>query len=190
MSAFDLIMTLLSFVFALAIAHVLTTTAELIRAWKRVQFSWLNAFAMLNALLTIVSWWIGLWDLRTLDGWSTGSISVMFVLAMLIYLQARLACPDVVRNEPVDMAAFHAESSWQYMSMAALVFWLSVPINYVFGQAANATEMLEQNMAVLPMALALTAAAIWSTRWVQAGAAVITLVGWASYFSTLQAALR
>ncbi|MBV9903470.1 MAG: hypothetical protein JO346_02685, partial [Alphaproteobacteria bacterium] len=135
MSAFDLIMTLLSFVFALAIAHVLTTVAELIRSWKRVRFSWLNAFAMLNALLTVVSWWIGLWDLRALEGWSTGSICVMFALAMLIYLQSRLACVDVVRNEPVDMAGFHAESGWQYLSLAALVFWLSVPINFSFGHA-------------------------------------------------------
>jgi hypothetical protein len=41
--AFDYIITLLSFVYALAIAHLLATVAELVRARKRVRFSWLNA---------------------------------------------------------------------------------------------------------------------------------------------------
>ena len=52
-------------------------------------------------------------------------------------------------------------------------------------------EMLEQNMAVVPMALAMTAAAMWTTvRWLQIVAAIIVLACWVVYFSTLQGAVR
>ena len=64
MRAFDFVMTLYSFVYALAVAQILSTVGDMIRAGKRLRFSWLNAGWMLNILLTIVAWWLSLWDLR------------------------------------------------------------------------------------------------------------------------------
>ena len=61
MQAFDYVITLMSFVYALAIAHVLATAGDIIGAWSRVRFSWLNAAWMLFELLAILAWWIGLW---------------------------------------------------------------------------------------------------------------------------------
>lgn len=55
MHAFDHIILLLSFVYALAIAHLLSTTAMLIRRSATVRFSWLHGFWMVFAVLTIVS---------------------------------------------------------------------------------------------------------------------------------------
>jgi hypothetical protein len=64
MRAFDFVMTLYSFVYALAVAQILSTVGDMIRAGKRLLFSWLNAAWMLNVLLAIVAWWLSLWDLR------------------------------------------------------------------------------------------------------------------------------
>jgi hypothetical protein len=41
--AFEHVILLLSFVYALAIAHLLTTVAGLVRGWERVRFSWPHA---------------------------------------------------------------------------------------------------------------------------------------------------
>jgi hypothetical protein len=43
MRAFDFVMTLYSFVYALGVAHILAAVGELIRAGQRVRFSWLSA---------------------------------------------------------------------------------------------------------------------------------------------------
>jgi len=64
MGAFDFVITLLSFVYALAITHILATVGDIIRAGKRVRFSWLNAAWMLSTLLIVVAFWLGLWDMR------------------------------------------------------------------------------------------------------------------------------
>src|SRR3954467_8908862 len=62
--ALDFIMILLSFVYAAAVTHLLATAGDIAIAFKRVNFSWLNAGWMAVSLLTVAAWWIGLWDLR------------------------------------------------------------------------------------------------------------------------------
>src|SRR5262249_47744410 len=54
--AFDYVITLMSFVYALAIAHILATAGDIIGAWSRVKFSWLNAAWMLFQLFAILAW--------------------------------------------------------------------------------------------------------------------------------------
>ena len=55
MRAFDFVITLYSFVYALAVAQILSTVGDMIRAGKRLRFSWINAGWMLNVLLAIVA---------------------------------------------------------------------------------------------------------------------------------------
>ena len=43
MRAFDFVMTLYSFVYALGVAQILATAGDMIRAGNRLRFSWLNA---------------------------------------------------------------------------------------------------------------------------------------------------
>ena len=50
MHAYDFILILFSFVYAAAVTHLLSTAGEIIIAWKRVRFSWLNAGWMLAGL--------------------------------------------------------------------------------------------------------------------------------------------
>ena len=48
--------------YALAIAHLLSTVARLIGARERVRFSWFHAYWMLNALIVLVVNWISWWE--------------------------------------------------------------------------------------------------------------------------------
>jgi hypothetical protein len=48
MHAFDYILVLLSFVYAAAVTHVLSTAGEIITASKRIRLSWFNAGWMLG----------------------------------------------------------------------------------------------------------------------------------------------
>jgi hypothetical protein len=73
MHAYDFILVLFSFVYAAAITHILSVAGEIIIASKRVRFSWFNAGWMCAALLFACAWWIGLWDLHTVDAWSAST---------------------------------------------------------------------------------------------------------------------
>src|SRR5678816_951260 len=95
MHAYDFILILLSFVYAAAVTHVLSTAGEIIIASKRIRLSLLNAGWMLAALLFTCAWWIGLWDLHTVAVWDIGSIAFYFSIAAGIYLQARLVSPRI-----------------------------------------------------------------------------------------------
>jgi hypothetical protein len=187
--AFDYIITLLSFVYALAIAHLLATVAELVRARKRVRFSWLNAAWMVVGLLTLVAWWIGMWDMRGISAWSTPLIAFLFVVAFVLYLQVRLTCPDVPREGAIDLDAFHRDNGRDYIAAFAVTAALTVAANTLFGEMTSVEELIVQNLAVIPMFAIAVIAAISFRPWVQTGAAIAELALWAWYFATLQSAL-
>src|SRR5262245_65572741 len=107
MHAYDFVLILFSFVYAAAVAHILSIAGEIIIAFKRVRFSWLNAGWMLAALLFTCAWWIGLWDLHAIKVWSVGSIAFYFLMAAGIYLNARLVSPRVAESGKVGLAASH-----------------------------------------------------------------------------------
>jgi hypothetical protein len=58
MSAFEHVMSLISFVFALAIAHLLTSAIAIFRAQPRVRFSFTHAVWMVVSLLQVMAWWL------------------------------------------------------------------------------------------------------------------------------------
>ena len=109
MRAFDFVITLYSFVYALGVAQILATVGDIVRAGTRVRFSWLNAGWMLNVFLAIVAWWISLWDLRATTSWTMPTVLVLFAVACLLYLLARLVCAPIPQDGPVDLQQYHRE---------------------------------------------------------------------------------
>ncbi|HEY3638251.1 MAG TPA: hypothetical protein VGK90_08850 [Rhizomicrobium sp.] len=190
MSAFEHIIVLLSFVYALALTHLLSGVAYLIRAGSRVRFSWIQAGWMLNALLTIVANWIGFWDMRQLPSWGVGTI--MFTLAMAIanYLQAALVCPEVFSEGPIDLAAFHEQQGRRYIVAFVISLLFALSANVLFGSAYNLSEWSEQDLAVVPMLFVSVLAAVFLGRKTQIVLLVCLAGIWGFYFTKLQAALH
>src|SRR3954449_7585664 len=62
MTPFEHVTALFSFVYALALTHLLARVAELIVARDRVKFSGLLALGMANAVLLVFSNWLSIWD--------------------------------------------------------------------------------------------------------------------------------
>jgi hypothetical protein len=115
MHAYDFILILLSFVYAAAVTHLLSTAGEIIIASKRVRLSWFNAGWMLALLLFTCARWIGLWDLHTLKIWDIGSIAFYFSVAAGIYLQARLVSPRIPEKGEINLQEFHREEGRKYL---------------------------------------------------------------------------
>ena len=187
MHAFDFVVTLLSFVYALAITHILATVGDIIRAGKRVRFSWLNAAWMLSWLMAIVSWWIAMWGLREQKTWTMPAIGLLFVAACSLYLSARLVCAHIPAEGQVDLRVFHRQEGWKYATSSAALIVLSILMTYSYG--ATAEGWLAENIVNWPFLAASVAAAVFPNRWVQTVAVSVILATWVWFFATLQSAL-
>ena len=190
MHAYEIILLLLSFVYAAAITHLLSTAGEIIIASKRIHLSWFNAGWMLAALLFTCAWWIGLWDLHTMEIWDIGSIAFYFSIAAGIYLQARLVSPRIPEKGELDLKQFHRDEGRKYLIAYTFLGVVTVVANAMLGQTAEASQWQAQNIVIVPMTLATGMAAIFIRRsWVQGLALAIQIGGWIWYFAVLQAAL-
>ena len=187
MRAFDFVMTLYSFVYALAVAQILSTIGDMIRAWKRLRFSWLNAGWMLNILLAIVAWWLSLWDLRTETTWPMPTVLMFFAVACVLYVLARMVSAPIPAEGLVDLQRYHLEEGRKYAALFAAECALTVGTVLLYGSTSQ--NWVASNFATLPTMLASIAAASTNKRWVQSGAMAVILLMWVWYFATLQGAL-
>lgn len=190
MHAFDFILVLLSFVYAAAITHLLSTAGEIIIASERIRLSWINAGWMCAALLFTCAWWIGLWDLHTVAVWSVGSVAFYFSVAAGIFLNARLVSPRIPERGEIDLRAFHASEGRKYLVAYTILSVVTIITNAGLGQGGGAMQWPAQNLVIIPMTVATATAAIFSTKpSVQAVAVAIQILGWLWYFAKLQSAL-
>jgi hypothetical protein len=82
---FEHVTILLSFVYALAVSHLLTSATELMWARDRVRVSWLQVVWMLNALLILFENWIGIWGLSALKQWDVAEVTIWFAAAINMF---------------------------------------------------------------------------------------------------------
>jgi hypothetical protein len=190
MGAFDHIVLLLSFVYALATAHLLSTTALIIRESAHVRFSGIHAFWMVNALAVIMANWIGFWDMRGLPAWNVASIFFTFLTSFTNYLQAALVCPEVKQGEPLDLVEFAARQRTRYVGAALASVVMAGVGNAVYGAIFGNLTLDIENFAVVPMLAAVLAALIWPQRQVQWAVAGVLTVNWIVYFAGIQPALK
>lgn len=190
MGAFEHIISLLSFVYALAIAHLLTTAARLIGSRERVRFSWLHAYWMLNALIVLVVDWISYWDMHAVPSWTMVSIGVVLAQSFVDYMQAALVCPEIPAEGPIDLVAFHETRSRRYIGAFAVTTVMALISNLYFGGGYNVAEFITQNIAVIPLIVVALMAAIFRNRRVQITAPFLLSAIWIYYFTALQSALK
>ena len=190
MGAFEHVIALLSFVYALALTHLLSGIVALIRADNRVRFSWIYAYWMLNAFLIIIANWISFWDMRAMSSWNMPVIAFLLVMAFANYLQAALVCPVVPKEGSVDLSAFHENQSRRYIGAFLVSGILALVANVIFGNMLDVSEWSAQNLAVVPMVVAAALAMIFRARWMQIAMPIILSATWVYYFSFLQGALK
>ncbi len=65
MSPFEFVLTLVSFIYALAIAHLLMGAARMIRYRHELVFSWPHRLWMTFTFVGLLAAWLSLWDFHT-----------------------------------------------------------------------------------------------------------------------------
>ena len=167
---FQHITVLFSFVFAIALTHVLSCVSKLILARDRVRFSGLHTLWMLNALMLLLINWVSLWLLEAIKHWSVGEIMVQLGWAIPQYFTCSLISMPVGNEEVIDMRAFYERQRPVLFSAFAVTYAMSMAANFADRNDLEGWwpgDWIGANLLVLPMLIAAPVAGWVKPRWLQ-----------------------
>ena len=187
MSAFEHVTALLSFVYALALTHLLARIAELIVARERVRFSGLLALGMVNAVLMMFVNWLSLWDLRSVTNWDLASIAIQFLFAISVYVICALVGPKMPDDGTIDLEDFFWHQRPYFYGAMIVCLVLALLANLDFLKTPNSALLVKENLGTLTMLVPTALGLISRNRVVQWAAGVCFLamvIGFAIMFSS------
>ena len=171
---FEQINVFMSFVFALAMTHILSTAARLVLARDRVIVSGPFVIWMLNALLLLLTNWLALGNFREVTHWTPASVMTLFVIALTLYSICASMAIKVHESGPVDMPAFFADNRLVIFGAWA-VGRLSVMVaNFVFRDLTPVgTAWMKADATILAGLAVIAVAAFAKPKWLQWTAALL-----------------
>lgn len=187
MSAFEHVTALLSFVYALALTHLLARIGELVVARQRVRFSGLLALGMINAIAIVFVNWLALWDMRSVSSWDVGSIAIQFLFAIAVYAICVLVGPKAPDEGVVDLEEFFWQQRPYFYGTALIVVILALLANLDFLKSSNPRLFIQENMVSLLMLVPIVTALFSRNRFIQWAAGLVflaMLVGFTVLFSS------
>jgi hypothetical protein len=186
---FESVSILLSFVFAIALTHLLTSATELIWARDRVRFSGLFAMWMVIVGIFLITNWLAFGGMSGMKHWSTAEVMLQFASAAIQYFTCSLISIRPEKQGIVDLPAFYEKQRPAIMTAMLLLGVTVLIINYRdagnFAGLSSRAWIVEDANCLAQMAV--TAVAGWARpRWLQWAAAIIMLA-LALYFLTTYA---
>ena len=176
MRAFDFVLLFFSFVYALALTHLLMATARMIRYRSTIVFSVPHALWMFVALVLVIGNWISLWDFHAFSKITAWTIAIGFGFSILVYLACALLTPDFERDGTdgtLDLGEFHQRQGATYMGAMFATLIASVVINAVAASTMGMQSWGSENTLVVVMIVPMAAAFFVRKYWVQVVAPLI-----------------
>jgi hypothetical protein len=100
---FQHVTTLFSFIFAIALTHVLASISESVSARERVRFSGLHALWMLNVLMALLVNWMSVSEVSAVKHWSAGEILLQLGWVIPQYFACSLIAMSARDRELIDL---------------------------------------------------------------------------------------
>ncbi|HVY88194.1 MAG TPA: hypothetical protein VG942_04955 [Hyphomonadaceae bacterium] len=167
MSVFEFVLGLLSIVGSLAITHLVTGVAQLIRHRKRVKFSLLQLLWMLSAFSITVGNWAENWEYRSLAAWPAWSILLNILSGVGNYLICYLVTPEIEGDGPIDLVDFQARERNSYLGAFIGLGLLSLALNPIFGAAADFQGWFRDSLLVFVALFFAILALLVKAKWAQ-----------------------
>ena len=190
MGAFEHVMTLISFVLALQITHLLITVVEIVRAGERVRLSWIHAGWMAVGLLNAAGWWIGLWDYHGIAQWPITSIFYNLAAVLTSFLSVAFTCPRISENTTLDLWEFHLAHRKQYIGFATITSALALGEELYYGNVYGVAGQYLQAFITLPMVIFELTGILSPNIWVQRISIVGTLLCSFAFFAFCEPVLQ
>ena len=176
MEPFDFIITLLSFVYSLAITHILAGVGRAVRHRRTITWSLPHALWVVAITLLVVANWLSLWDFRQTATVSLGTIALGGFYALVLYLMASLVTPDLDIPEERDLRRFHERERRTYIGATVGLVVVSLVLNWAAGHA-GVGNWAAQNWLVLATLPVAVLAYFARPVWLQVAAATLMIIG-------------
>ncbi len=163
---FEQITILLSFVFAVALTHLLTSATDLVLGRRRVRFSGLLVLWMINALIGLVVNWLSIWQLHIMKTWTVSDVLLQLAPAMLQYFACSLVSMRAEAAAPLDMSEFYFTQRRAFTGAFAAMMIVNLLQNYVYQDSSagiSGNDWIWEDLLVSAM-LAAALLGGWSTR--------------------------
>ena len=186
MSAFEHVTALLSFVYALALTHLLARIAELIVARDRVKFSGLLALGMGNAVLAVFVNWLSLWDLRSITSWDISSVAIQFLFAVSIYVVCALVGPKVPEEGMLDLEDFFWRQRLYFYGAIMVCLFLALLANIDFLKTPNSALFIKENIGTIAIMVPTIAGLVsrnYGVQWIAGGSFMALMIAFAIMFT-------
>ncbi len=170
---FEFAIAFFSFIYALALTHLLLSITALIRNRRSVIFSLPQVLWMTAALLNLIANWISLWDFHTMASVALSVLLTGFILSMLQYFVCALVSPDP--REP-DLRKFHDEQSRTYIGVFAMLVIFAVIINAMAGSFLDTAKWAQENAVVLFMVPSTIVPLVIRKQWASIAGALTIVV--------------
>jgi hypothetical protein len=187
MDFFSHFILLLSFVFALALAHVLSSGTDLVRERTRVRFSWIHASWMIIAVVALFSNWMGLWNHRN-QKLDIVSSAIQFLFTVIQYFTCSIVSPRIPERGTIDLWKYHQQHKRQYLAAFLILGLFAIVPNGYFAWSQGQRDLgrfVVSQLNLVPMMLFVGVAIFAKPVWIQftCAAAELALI---VYFTSMQ----
>ncbi len=167
MRPFEFIILFFSFIYTLALTHLLFAWTRMIRHRRELVFSWPHMLWMLIALVNLCANWISLWDFRTDGSLGLATIVGGFLFVIINYFVCALVSPDFEGGETYDMRHFHQCEGRTYIAAVLVLIASSIVVNFLAGAELNVTHWSTENELVWAMLIPVIAPLVSKRGWIQ-----------------------
>ena len=184
MTAFDHVIVLLSFVYALALTHLLSRIGGLIANSQRVTWSWLLGLAIANALLNLLINWLALLGFRDQTSWTALDVAIQLAMAITLYFACYMALPEIPSEGPIDLEGIFWKQRRRFYSTILAVAVVSFVDNLEFLKTSHSSLALVSNIAVVLLVPPIVFAIVSRDRRIQLGLGIVFFIGVLAAFGT------
>lgn len=171
MRPFDFIILFFSFIYTLALTHLLSAAALMVRHRRKIVFSWPLLLWMLTAFALLSGNWLSLWDFHDQPVLSLWLIANAFGLVVVQYYICVVLAPDLGDGEDYDLRRFHERERRTYLVGFLALIAYSLALNTDTG----IQKWGSQNLITLAFIPPILAAIFIRRTWVQVLAPIFTL---------------
>lgn len=172
MRPFDFVILFFSFIYTLALTHLLLAAARMVRHRRQIVFSWPHALWMMTAFALLSGNWLSLWDIHAQAVLSLWLIASFFGLVVVQYYICAVLAPDFEDPDDYDLRRFHERERSTYLLGFLALMAYSLAIN----TAAGVQNWGQENLITLAFIPPIGAAIFVRRTWVQVLAPALTLV--------------
>jgi hypothetical protein len=172
---FDFILLFFSFIYTLALTHILFAATRMIRHRRQLVFSWPLALWMGCMFLLLSVNWLSLWDLRTVARFDLEVIASNFAVVISQYFIAALVSPDFEDGDGFDLQAFQRRERRTYLGAYFAAMIVGIALNFEGASRYGLTSWGQQNLIAIPMLAAGLAAFFIDRHLVQIAAPLVVI---------------